>query len=99
MRRHRLSSAISPRLFRRTVRQGSMSNLRIAARYLVLAAALCVSGIMLGATVAHAADIKVLASGALKLALPQLLADFQKSSGHAATVEYGPAGAIAHRVR
>jgi len=76
-----------------------MSNLRTATRAFVLAATLCAFGIAFGATVAEAADIKVLASGALKLALPQLLADFQKSSGHAATVEYGPAGAIAHRVR
>ena len=71
-----------------------MSNLRIATGALVLAA-MCV----LGVGVADAADIKVLASGALKLALPQLLADFQKASGHAPSVEYGPAGAIAIRVR
>jgi molybdate transport system substrate-binding protein len=81
------------------MRQESMSNSRIAARGLVLAAALCAFGITLGATVAQAADIKVLASGALKLVLPQLLTDFQKSSGHAASVAYGPAGAIANRVR
>ncbi len=48
---------------------------------------------------ARAAEIKVLASGALKLALGQLAADFQKSSGHAVSVEYGPAGAIAERTR
>jgi molybdate transport system substrate-binding protein len=44
--------------------------------------------------IAHAADIKVLASGSLKLALPQLLADFKKSSGNTVTIVYGPAGAI-----
>ena len=71
-----------------------MTNLRIATGALVLAA-MCV----LGVSVADAAEIKVLASGALKLALPQLLADFQKASGHAASVAYGPAGAIANRVR
>jgi len=76
-----------------------MTNLRIAARALVLTAALCAFSITLGTAIAQAADIKVLASGALKLVLPQLLTDFQKSSGHAASVEYGPAGAIANRVR
>ncbi len=78
-----------------------MSKFRITTGALVLAAAMGAIGITLGATagVADAAEIKVLASGALKLALPQLLADFEKSSGHAARVEYGPAGAIADRVR
>jgi molybdate transport system substrate-binding protein len=78
-----------------------MNNLKIATRVLLLAAATCTLGITLCATlgVADAADIKVLASGALKLALPQLLADFQKSDRHAASVEYGPAGAIANRLR
>jgi molybdate transport system substrate-binding protein len=45
-----------------------------------------------------AAEIKILASGSLKAAMPQLLADFQKSSGNTATIEYGPAGAIVGRV-
>jgi molybdate transport system substrate-binding protein len=78
-----------------------MSKFRIATGALVLAATMGAIGITLGATagVADAAEIKVLASGALKLALPQLLADFQKSSSHAASVAYGPAGAIADRVR
>jgi molybdate transport system substrate-binding protein len=59
---------------------------------LVLALAICT------ATIAHAAEIKVLASGALKLVMPRLLADFQTSSGNAATIEYGPAGAVAKRI-
>ena len=49
--------------------------------------------------IAYGAEITVLSSGALKLALTQLVADFQKSSGDAASVEYGPAGAIADRAR
>ena len=59
-----------------------MSKFRIATGALVLATALGAIGLTLGATagVADAAEIKVVASGALKLALPQLLADFQKSS-------------------
>jgi molybdate transport system substrate-binding protein len=48
---------------------------------------------------ADAAEIRVLASGSLKAALPQLVQDFQKSSGNTATVEYGPAGAIAGRIQ
>jgi molybdate transport system substrate-binding protein len=47
---------------------------------------------------ADAAEIKVLSSGSLKAAFSQLAPEFQKSSGHTATIEYGPAGAIAGRV-
>ena len=49
--------------------------------------------------IADAAEIKVLSSGALKLALPQLLADFQRSSNDVVTIEYGPAGGVANRVQ
>ena len=49
--------------------------------------------------IARGGEIKVLSSGALKLALPQLVADFQKLSGNTSSIEYGPAGAIADRVR
>jgi molybdate transport system substrate-binding protein len=45
-----------------------------------------------------AAEIKVLASGALKGALSRLLTDFQESSGHTVIIEYGPAGAIVGRI-
>jgi molybdate transport system substrate-binding protein len=48
--------------------------------------------------VADAAEIRVLASGALKLALTRLVPDFEKSSGDTVTVEYGPAGSVAKRV-
>jgi molybdate transport system substrate-binding protein len=47
---------------------------------------------------ADAAEIKVLSSGALKLALSQLLPSFETSSGNSVKVEYGPAGAIAKRI-
>jgi molybdate transport system substrate-binding protein len=47
---------------------------------------------------ADAAEIRILSSGSLKAALSQLLPDFQKSSGNAATIEYGPAGALAGRI-
>src|ERR1700731_1246813 len=54
---------------------------------------------MRSAGAADAAEIRVLSSGSLKAALPQLVRDFQKSSGDTATIEYGPAGAIVGRVQ
>jgi molybdate transport system substrate-binding protein len=48
--------------------------------------------------IAGATEIRVLASGALKLALTRLVPDFEKSSGDTVTVAYGPAGSIAKRV-
>jgi molybdate transport system substrate-binding protein len=48
---------------------------------------------------ANAAEIKVLSAGSLKLALNQLLPDFQKSSGDMVTIDYGTAGAIASRIQ
>jgi molybdate transport system substrate-binding protein len=68
-----------------------MSHVRIAIATFALIAAT-----RIGAT-ADAAEIRVLSSGSLKAALSQLLPDFEKSSGNTATIEYGPAGAIAGR--
>jgi len=48
---------------------------------------------------ADAAEIRVLASGALKLALTRLVPEFEKSSGNAVSIAYGPAGSIAGRVQ
>jgi molybdate transport system substrate-binding protein len=48
---------------------------------------------------ADAAEVKVLASGALKLALTRLIPDFEKSSGDKVSIGYGPAGSIAARVQ
>jgi molybdate transport system substrate-binding protein len=70
-----------------------MSHLRIATGAIALTAAMCTPG------TADAAEIKVLSSGALKLALTQLLPGFQTSSGTAVTIEYDIAGSIANRVR
>jgi ABC-type molybdate transport system substrate-binding protein len=50
-------------------------------------------------TIAGAAEIKILSSGALKLAMTQLLPDFQKSSGNAVTIEYHVAAVIADRIQ
>ena len=65
----------------------------------IMLAALTVLAVMGGAGTADAADIKVLASGSLKGALSRLAPDFQKSSGHTATIEYGPAGAVVGRIQ
>jgi molybdate transport system substrate-binding protein len=70
-----------------------MSDLRIAIAALALIAAMRTGG------TADAAEIRILSSGSLKAALSQLLPDFQKSSGDTATIEYGPAGAIAGRIQ
>lgn len=69
-----------------------MSCLRIAIAAFALVAAMRAGG------TAEAAEIRILASGSLKAALSQLVPDFQKSSGNTATIEYGPAGAIAGRI-
>ena len=69
-----------------------MSYLRIAIAALALIAATRIGG------TADAAEIRVLSSGSLKAALPQLVRDFQKSSGDTATIEYGPAGAVVGRI-
>jgi molybdate transport system substrate-binding protein len=50
-------------------------------------------------TTANGAEIKVLSAGSLKLAMDQLLPDFQKSSGDTVTIDYGTAGAIAGRIQ
>jgi molybdate transport system substrate-binding protein len=54
----------------------------------------------LGAAVtANAAEIRVLSAGSLKLAMDQLVPDFQHSSGDKVTIDYGTAGAIAGRIQ
>jgi len=57
---------------------------------------LCVLSCTVG--IASAAEIKVIAAGALRVAMGQLLPEFQKSSGHTVTISYGPAGAVMGRV-
>jgi molybdate transport system substrate-binding protein len=50
-------------------------------------------------TSAKAADIKMLSPGATEGVLNELLPEFERSSGHRVTINYGPAGNIAARVR
>jgi molybdate transport system substrate-binding protein len=54
---------------------------------------------MVAAATASAGEIKVLSAGSLKLALNQLLPQFQKSSGDTVTIDYGTAGAIVSRIQ
>ncbi len=70
----------------------SMRSLGVAAAIFALAAAS-------KPVAADAAEIRVLASGALKLALTRLAPAFEKSSGDTVSVAYGPAGSIANRVQ
>ena len=58
----------------------------------LLMAATCIPGI------ANAADIKVLASGAVKGVLTELLPAYEKSSGDKVSVVYGPGGALTKRL-
>ena len=64
---------------------------RILAAFAVLAATAVPS-------IANAADIKVLASGAVKGVLTELLPAYEKSSGDRVTVLYGPGGALTKRL-
>lgn len=48
---------------------------------------------------ARAAEIKLLCASALHPVIDALIPDFEKSSGHKVTVEYGTAGAVAERVQ
>jgi len=47
---------------------------------------------------ASAAEIKILSPGATEGALSELLPQFEKSSGHKITINYGPVGGLAARV-
>jgi molybdate transport system substrate-binding protein len=69
-----------------------MMRLGVAATIFVVAAACKPAA-------ADAAEIRVLASGALKLALTRLIPEFEKSSGDKVSIAYGPAGSIAGRVQ
>jgi molybdate transport system substrate-binding protein len=66
--------------------------------YRVASAALIVCAFA-ASTTANAADIKILSPGATEGALNELLPQFQQASGNRVTINYGPAGAIAARVR
>src|SRR3981081_786278 len=63
---------------------------------LTAAMLLCASG-----TANHlsAAELKVLSPGATEGAFSVLIPQFEKTSGHKITIDYGPVGALAARVK
>jgi len=71
------------------------SILSVSAR---IALGLACLGITAGNT-ASAAEIKLLCAVALHPAIDALIPDFEKSSGHKVSVDYGTAGAVADRVQ
>ena len=66
-------------------------------RLTLTAAAALVAAATLSAA-AQAADLKVLASGAVKGVLTELLPTYEKTSGDTVTVLYGPGGALTKRL-
>jgi molybdate transport system substrate-binding protein len=48
---------------------------------------------------AGAAEIKLLAPGATRTSLEQLIPQFERSSGHKVTVSHGPVGSLADRIK
>src|SRR5258708_36374555 len=62
---------------------------------LAAAALFCASA---ASTHLSAAEIKVLSPGSTEGAFSQLIPQFEKASGHALTIDYGPVGALAARL-
>lgn len=52
----------------------------------------------LGTATAHAADIKVLAAGAMKSVVTALAPDFENQTGHRLSIDNGTVGALAKRI-
>jgi molybdate transport system substrate-binding protein len=61
------------------------------------------AAILLGALAApnriSAAEIRILSPGSTESSFSELIPQFEKTSGHRITIEYGPVGALAARVR
>ncbi len=53
---------------------------------------------MLSAPASNAAEIKLLAAGALRQVLGELIPQFEKEAGHRVSVTYGPVGALTDRL-
>jgi molybdate transport system substrate-binding protein len=54
---------------------------------------------LIATTPVSAADLKLLTAGAFKSVAQELVADFEKKTGHKVTIENDTAGAVARRVR
>jgi molybdate transport system substrate-binding protein len=59
----------------------------------------CVLLVATASRVASAAEIKLLCSLALQSAMSELLPQFEKSSGHKVTIDYGTAGGLTDRIQ
>ena len=71
----------------------------LATRILAIQArAAVIAAVLLTASCADAADIKVLATTAMKAALDALAPQFAAATAHMARIDYGPSGALAKRV-
>ena len=71
----------------------------LATRILAIQArAAVIAAVLLTASCADAADIKVLATTAMKAALDALAPQFAAATAHTARIAYGPSGALAKRV-
>jgi molybdate transport system substrate-binding protein len=64
----------------------------------IQACAAVIAAVLLTASCADAADIKVLATTAMKAALDALAPQFAAATAHMARIAYGPSGALAKRV-
>ena len=69
------------------------------ATLVVTATLCCFLFVATGSGTANAAEIKLLSASAFEPAMPGLLADFEKSSGHKVMSEYRTAGAVADRIQ
>ena len=56
------------------------------------------AGMILIAGAAHAAEIKVLASAALKTAYLELVPEFERTSGHKVSTTWAPTAEMAKRI-
>src|SRR5258705_4366039 len=64
----------------------------------IQARAAVIAAVLLTASCADAADIKVLATTAMKAALDALAPQFAAATAHTSRIAYGPSGALAKRV-
>src|SRR5262245_43542056 len=58
----------------------------------------CALSAMIGAGVASAADIKFLSPVAMRGVMPDVMSQFERSSGHKVTIEFATAGGITDRL-
>jgi molybdate transport system substrate-binding protein len=74
-----------------------MNRRHILSATATIALGLSLFGLGAGST-ARAAEIRLLSASALHPAIDALIPEFEKSSGHKVTVDYGTAGAVAGRI-